>query len=73
MPYCKKKVNRPMTHPAGQHHVNIMAVDEARYLSGPVAVEKGIFNGFNGFDGVLLYLGDDKVGAAAKMIADRTI
>ena len=49
-----------------------MAVDEGRYLSGPVAVVKGIVNGLDRFDRVLFYLGDDKVGAAAKVVADHT-
>jgi hypothetical protein len=67
-----KKANRPVPHAAGQHHVNPMAVNEGRYLSGPVAVVKGIFYNLDGYNCVLFYLGDDKVGAAAKVIANGT-
>jgi hypothetical protein len=67
-----KKAHGPAPHPAAQHHLNLMTVDKGRYLSGPMAVEKGIVNGFDGFDRVLLYLSNDEIGAAAKVVADCT-
>lgn len=68
-----KKANRPVAHSTGQHRVNLIVVDEGRYLSGPVAVVKGIFYGLDGYDCIFFNLGDDKVGAATKVVADGTL
>jgi hypothetical protein len=43
-----------------------MIVDEGRYLPGLVAVVKGIFYSLDGYDRILFYFSDDKIGAAAK-------
>jgi hypothetical protein len=66
-----KKSDRPVAHATGQHHLGPLPLNKFRDLARSVMTGVRVVNGFDRFNPVVLDLGDGKVGAAAKVLADQ--
>jgi hypothetical protein len=63
-----KELNGSPAHPAADHHIRLLLLDESRYLSGLVSCEKGIIDDLGRSDLSILHLDQGKKRTAPKMV-----